>query len=273
MYLFLHMYIISSVSSLVSKQIRNKSFIIRKMNANSATLADPVESMVVKNYNEVLRRMNDVVVERGSSCIRLVAVSKTKSNNDIMELYNSGVRIFGENYVQELIEKSASLPPDISWHFIGHLQSRNVKSLIQKCPNLSVMETVDSEKLASKLQAALASLKVPKVLDIFIQVDTSGEDTKSGIDTSEVIPMLEHLRRNCPNLVLKGFMTIGAPGDLSCFDKLVACREMVAAHLGTRADDFELSMGMSGDFEEAIRRGATSVRVGSVIFGERDYSK
>lgn len=202
--------------------------------------------------------------------VRLVAVSKTKPAEYIQTLYDHGHRDFGENYFQELVEKAELLPKDIRWHFIGHLQSSKSSKLVRAVSNLAMIETVDSMKLATKLQNACESAG-RAALDILIQMDTSNEDTKSGVDMHELIPLAEEINRTCPALRIKGLMTIGAPGDMSCFDKLASARDVLASALGVDKYTLELSMGMSGDFEEAIARGATSVRVGSTIFGPRIY--
>jgi pyridoxal phosphate enzyme (YggS family) len=175
-----------------------------------------------------------------------------------------GCRIFGENYAQELVEKVPQMANDVQWHFIGGLQSNKVNMLVNAFDDLSrlVVETVDKEKLANKLNNAAAG-KGAK-LQIFVQVNTSGEESKSGCDPSEVLQLCQHVVNDCKNLQLMGLMTIGAPGDMSCFDKLVDCQSIVQEKLGI---DLELSMGMSGDYLKAIEKGATSVRVGSTIFG------
>lgn len=229
---------------------------------------------VVHNTNVVQQRIASAIERHGiSTTVRLVAVSKTKPAENIQEIYDQvGHRHFGENYFQELVEKAAVLPQDIHWHFIGHLQSSKASRLIREVPNLFVVETLDSEKLAHKLNNACENVgRSP--LNVFIQVDTSGEETKSGVSNEELIPLVDFIIQKCPKLILKGLMTIGAPGDLSCFGKLVQARKAVAEHLHMEEGDLELSMGMSGDFEEAISTGATSVRVGSTIFGERIYHK
>lgn len=221
----------------------------------------------------VIARIEQAAVNAGRdpNVPRLCAVSKTKPAIAVQELYEAGHRIFGENYVQELVEKSAQLPADISWHFIGSLQSNKVKPLLRDVPSLACVQTVDSAKLALKLNSAVEALaRAP--LDVYLQVDTSGEDTKSGIPPAELGELVQFVSANCPQLRLKGLMTIGAPGDLTCFDRLVECRAEAASLLGIEPDVLELSMGMSGDFEEAVARGATCIRVGSTIFGERDYS-
>ena len=187
-------------------------------------------------------------------------------------LYDAGYRHFGENYFQELVEKSPLLPKDISWHFIGHLQSSKASKLIKDVPNLEMLETLDTSKLASKLNNACES--IGRKLNVLVQVDTSGEDTKSGVSPgTELLELVTFITTTCHNLIFKGLMTIGAPDDTSCFDKLVSCREEVATMLGLDTQELELSMGMSSDYEAAIIKGASSVRVGSVIFGPRIYPK
>ncbi len=172
----------------------------------------------------------------------MVAVSKTKPAVDIMELYNHGHRHFGENYVQELIEKAQTLPTDINWHFIGHLQSGKAKDLIKGVPNLFVIETVDSLKLAQKLNSSLETAQREQQR-IFIQVHTSNEDTKSGVLASEVGNLVAAILESCPLLHIGGLMTIGAPGDYSCFAALVECRANVCSRFGWDIENLELSMG------------------------------
>jgi pyridoxal phosphate enzyme (YggS family) len=139
----------------------------------------------------------------------LVAVSKTKPAESIQELYNAGYRCFGENYFQELVDKAQTLPKDIQWHFIGHLQSSKAAKLVKEVPNLAVLETVDTVKLAGKLNNACeATGRAP--LSVFIQVDTSGEATKSGVDGGEELQeLLRFIRDKCPLLRVTGLMTIG----------------------------------------------------------------
>jgi PLP dependent protein len=207
-----------------------------------------------------------------SSSVELVAVSKTKPKEMIMELYNAGHRHFGENYFQELVEKSVALPKDIIWHFIGHLQSNKANQLVSKVSNLAVVETVDTLKLALKLQNACINAGRDTPLDIYVQVDTSGEDSKSGVLPADVIGFVDNVVKDCSALRVRGLMTIGAPGDLTCFDRLVSCREELSSHLGEDPSTLTLSMGMSGDYVQAIERGSTSVRIGSTIFGARQYA-
>ena len=212
--------------------------------------------------------------ERDGAPPRLVAVSKTKPVELLQAAYDAGQRDFGENYVQELITKAPLLPDDIAWRFIGKLQSNKAKPLVQGVRSLAAVETVDTAKLADRLQTAVAGLEPPRAtsLGVFIQVNTSPwEGSKGGVLAEEVLPLAEHIRAKCPGLQLCGLMTIGAPDDASCFAALRQCRDDLASRLGVSSSDLELSMGMSGDFEVAIAAGSDSVRVGSSIFGQRDY--
>jgi len=229
---------------------------------------------------------------------RLVAVSKTKPVEALREAYDAGVRDFGENYVQELVSKAPQMPSDVRWRFIGKLQSNKAKVLSQarsiRCarphicsaaharsgpppaqvPNLVAVETVDSLKLATRLDSALRALERPEPLAVLVQVNTSPwEGTKGGVLAEEAAELAAAVAADCKSLRVAGLMTIGAAGDTGCFAALAACREAVAARLAVPPESLELSMGMSGDFEEAARSGSTSVRVGSSIFGARDYSK
>jgi len=230
--------------------------------------------IIVGNANEIKQRMSQAALNAGKdiSLVKLVAVSKTKPSSDIMTLYKAGYRSFGENYFQELLDKAAELPEDIQWHFIGHLQSGKANKLVREVKGLHVVETVDTIKLAKKLDAACEAAN-RESLDIYIQVDTSGEDTKSGVPIPEVVALVMEIIESCKRLKVKGLMTIGAPGDFSCFDRLVESRQEVAEAMQIPPESLVLSMGMSGDYCEAIERGAGSVRVGSSIFGARIYAE
>ncbi|CAL6039593.1 Alanine_racemase [Hexamita inflata] len=191
----------------------------------------------------------------------LIAVSKTKPNEAVQEAYDAGQRIFGENYVQELCDKVPALPRDIEWHFIGHLQS-NKSNMIAKLANDNykiVVQTLDSAKLADKLNS---QLKVK--LDVMVEVHTSTESSKSGCSPSEVLALVDHIK-SLPNLNFVGLMTIGDPNDpRSCFKQM---KDLQAQTKGS------LSMGMSGDYKEAVEFGTNFVRIGTAIFGHREYKK
>ncbi|XP_050303866.1 pyridoxal phosphate homeostasis protein [Anthonomus grandis grandis] len=223
-----------------------------------------------------LRRSEEL---RGSDVV-LVAVSKIKPVELIIEAYDEGQRHFGENYVQELYDKATNALiqekcKDIKWHFIGHLQSNKVNKVLA-VPNLHLIETVDSRKRATQLNKNWPNFGGPdSKLNIMLQVNTSGEDVKNGIEPSEVNGLAEFVLKECQNLRLQGLMTIGqygydpAQGPNPDFLSLRKCRDDLCKALNINWKDVGLSMGMSTDFEHAIELGSTSVRVGSSIFGER----
>lgn len=271
-----------SSSSLRTTNSALGQFVSSSSTTNSNNMSiESTDSDVATNLNTVLQNIQSACEDNGRNVeeIRLVAVSKTKPSSLLMDAYKAGQRYFGENYVQELVGKAEELPNDIHWHFIGPLQSNKanllVKSVVPNAASLTV-ETVSTLKLANKLNNAMAAVNEEsdddedKKLSIFIQVNTSGEDTKSGVEPSEVAALCQDIVAKCPLLAIQGLMTIGAPGDYSCFDTLRECRDEVQVALGM--ESLELSMGMSGDYQQAIAQGATNVRVGSTIFGARDYS-
>uniref|UniRef100_A0A1B6HFI3 Pyridoxal phosphate homeostasis protein n=1 Tax=Homalodisca liturata TaxID=320908 RepID=A0A1B6HFI3_9HEMI len=216
---------------------------------------------------------------------RLVAVSKTKPKELIFAAYDYGQRHFGENYIQELVEKSNDPEvlekcKDIKWHFIGNLQSNKIKKIVA-VPGIFVVETVDTEKLATMLDNAWSKQEKPnkEKLNVMVQINTSGEEAKNGAEPAKAVPLSKHVVENCPNLQLMGLMTIGrfdhdlTKGPNPDFQVLLQCREDVCKALNKRPEDLELSMGMSNDFEHAIEVGSTNVRVGTSIFGAREYKK
>ncbi|KAK9301186.1 hypothetical protein QLX08_006286 [Tetragonisca angustula] len=212
---------------------------------------------------------------------RLVAVSKFKPVELIVDAYKAGQRHFGENYVNELVEKGnhssiLEMCTDIRWHFIGHLQRNKINKLLTT-PNLYIIETVDTEKIASALNAAWSKYRTHEnlKLKIMIQVNTSNEQEKSGCERTQVCSLVQHIIDNCTSLEFVGLMTIGMFGydvtkgpnpDFLC---LKECREKVSKELGIDSKKIELSMGMSNDYEHAVELGSTNVRVGTAIFGER----
>jgi pyridoxal phosphate enzyme (YggS family) len=147
----------------------------------------------------------------------LLAASKTKPVEMLQEAYDCGQRIFGENYVDQILEKHSHLPDDIQWHFIGHLQSNKVKKLIE-VPNLAVIETIDSQKLAQKVNSECDKRK--RDLGVFIQVLSSDEDTKNGIPLAEAPKLAEFIIKDCPNLKLKGLMSMGKLHDHEGFRQM-----------------------------------------------------
>lgn len=227
----------------------------------------------IKENLRNIRHSVDTICNKFSiqHAVRLVAVSKTKPVEDLMEAYYEGQRHFGENYVDELVSKAKEIPSDVMWHFIGHLQSNKAK-LIAGIPNLYCVETVDSQKLAQKLNTTRQSAGLPP-LRVFVQVNTSGEGSKSGTESDSCISLARFIIERCPSLSFSGLMTIGMPGETNDFKILHDLRDSLCISLSLDKSLIELSMGMSSDYEQAIYEGSTNIRVGSTIFGERVYSK
>ena len=220
-----------------------------------------------KNYKEIL-------AELGSKA-KLVAVSKTKSAADITELYNLGHRDFGENYVQELVDKYAALPTDIQWHFIGHLQSNKVKFIV---PFISLIHGVDSFRLLQEINKQ--GQKNNRTINCLLQVHIAKEETKFGLSEEELSGLIVQVNTNekeLSNVNISGLMGMASFTDdmekvrsefrylKSLFDK--------HSKLETQNSKLTiLSMGMSADYKIAIEEGSNMVRIGSLIFGERNYS-
>jgi pyridoxal phosphate enzyme (YggS family) len=205
--------------------------------------------------------------------VQLIAVSKTKPNEDIQVLYDLGHRNFGENYVQELVEKQAILPNDINWHFIGHLQSNKVKYI---APFVYMIHGVDSEKLLQEINKQ--ALKQNRIIDCLLQVHIATEETKFGFDGPALHELLLSQRlANYTNVRIRGLMGMASFSDnqqllnqeftllKTYFDK---------AKMAFPNGQFDtLSMGMSSDYALAISKGSNMVRIGSLLFGARNYTK
>ena len=221
---------------------------------------------ITENLNKINSHIESLKQSFGIPySIQLLAVSKLQPVEKILEAYNAGHKDFAENYVDELVEKASLLPLDIKWHMIGHIQSNKCKKLLS-IQNLESIHSVDSLSLATKINKILEN-KGPK--NIFLQVNTSGENSKSGINPADVVEFANFIKEKCNNLRLAGFMTIGEAGNSNDFVVLKEARKRFTDSIGANELDFGLSMGMSGDFEEAIIQGSTCIRVGSSIFGER----
>jgi pyridoxal phosphate enzyme (YggS family) len=199
---------------------------------------------------------------------QLIAVSKTKPCSDIQAYYDLGQRDFGENYVQEFLEKVPQLPSHIRWHFIGHLQRNKVRQIL---PHVYLIHGVDSERLLSEIQkeAAKANLKIKVLLQVFV----AQEETKFGFDQAEFSELLSNLDQ-WPNVDIMGVMGMSSLTEnttqiRSEFQQLKQASQQL---LAVKSDATQLSMGMSGDYTIALEEGSTMVRIGSVLFGARDYS-
>ena len=230
--------------------------------------------MLTDNLTAVRRSIEDTCKNCGRSAddITLVAVSKTKPVSDIMELYEAGWRDFGENYVQELREKHDQLPPDIRWHMIGHLQRNKIKYI---APYVAMIHAVDSLSLAEAINKEAA--KCSRIIPVMIEVNVGGEPTKYGVSPEEA-PALAEAVMKLPNLAYRGLMT-SAPffddpeKDRVFFRQLKELGVDIIRKNLNNEKDAGLSMGMSNDYRIAIEEGATIVRVGTSIFGERHYTK
>ena len=229
--------------------------------------------MLVNNYNDVLNKVHAScnAANRNIDDVTLIAVSKTKPSSDIKTLYDAGVRDFGENKVQELTTKYEELPKDIRWHLIGHLQTNKVKYIVDK---VHLIHSVDSVKLAKEIEKEAAKKDI--IVNILVQVNVANEDTKFGLDNNEVLQIIEEISV-LPHIKIKGLMTIAPFVDdgeenRKYFNQLKQLSvDIKAKNIDNVCMDM-LSMGMSGDFETAIEEGATHVRVGTSIFGVRNYA-
>lgn len=205
---------------------------------------------------------------------RLVAVSKTKPVSDLQQAYDAGQRIFGENKAQEMRDKCAVLPKDIEWHFIGHLQINKVKYVV---PIATLIHSVDSFRLLCEINRL--AIRHEKVMDCLLQIKISDEETKYGFDEEELEALLESDEfKMLENVRICGLMGIGSVTDdlnqtRKEFRHLSDLFKHIKARYYEKEESFcELSMGMSHDFRIAVEEGSTFVRIGSSIFGLRDYA-
>lgn len=215
-------------------------------------------------------RKSAIDCQRDPQSIRLVAVSKTMSTKRVKEAIDAGVEILGENYIQEAREKIDRLSSyPVSWHFIGHLQTNKAKYAVRL---FDLIHSVDSFKLAVELNKQ--AKKIGKVQDILIQINVGQEVSKSGASPKEAFDLVKNIGR-LENLCLRGLMTMppffNAPQKVRpYFSSLCDLRDRIKAVMPTSVPVNELSMGMTGDFEVAIEEGATLLRIGTAIFGERN---
>lgn len=229
--------------------------------------------MIKENLEEVEKRIQTACERAGRKReeITLIAVSKTKPIEDLKEAYDLGVRIFGENKVQELTEKYEALPEDIQWHMIGHLQTNKVKYIVDKA---ALIHSVDSLKLAETIEKEAA--KKDCIANILIEVNVAQEETKFGVHSDEVIPLIEKIAL-LPHVRIQGLMTI-APFVENSEENRTIFRSLQKLSVDIMQKNIDnvnvsiLSMGMTNDYEVAIEEGATMIRVGTGIFGARNYS-
>lgn len=209
---------------------------------------------------------------RNGDDILLVAVTKTRPPEDLNAAIDAGITDIGENKVQEIMDKYEHVKP-VRWHLIGHLQTNKVKYIIDK---VSMIHSVDSIKLADEIQKRAKQHDL--TMDILIQVNSAEEESKFGITTDETEGMINYILESCPNIRLRGLMCIAPfeenPDDVRVFFAQVKEQYDRFSKIEHERLDFKyLSMGMSHDFEVAIEEGSNLIRVGTAIFGARDYSK
>ena len=231
------------------------------------------ESTIKNNYENVLQRVKDACVRsnREVNDVTLIAVSKTKPVEMLQEVYDCGCRDFGENKVQEIMDKYEQLPSDIRWHMIGHLQTNKVKYIVDK---VYMIHSVDSVKLAKEISKEARKKGV--VVKILLEVNVAKEESKFGIMPETVNEFYKEVV-DLPGLEVCGLMTIApyvedAELNRQHFVKLNQLMIDIAQEKTDNISVGELSMGMTGDYEVAIEEGATFVRVGTGIFGERNYN-
>ena len=230
------------------------------------------EAMLTENVIEVEKNIQAACDRAGRSReeVRLIAVSKTKPVSDIEEVLTTGILDYGENKVQELSDKYDVLPKNIRWHMIGHLQRNKVKYLIGKTV---LIHSVDSLRLAEQIEHEAA--KADTIMNVLIEVNVAGEESKFGTTCNEAIELVRAVAA-LKHVKIKGLMTIAPftdnPEDNRIyFKKLKQLSVDIKSKNIDNVDMDELSMGMTGDYEVAIEEGATMVRVGTGIFGERNY--
>lgn len=229
--------------------------------------------MLKENYESVEGKVTAACERAGRKRdeVTLIAVSKTKPVTMLQEIYDLGVRDFGENKVQELCNKEAVLPSDIRWHMIGHLQRNKVKQVIDKA---CLIHSVDSYRLAQEI--SVQAQKKGITVSILVEVNIANEETKFGISSEDTILLVEEIAQ-LPKLKIAGLMTI-APYVVDAEENRLYFRQIKQLSVDIKNKNIDnvsmdiLSMGMTGDYEVAIEEGATMVRVGTGIFGARNYN-
>lgn len=228
--------------------------------------------MLKENLAEVQSRVEQACKRAGRDVaeVTLIAVSKTKPVTDLQEIYNAGVRDFGENKVQEMGDKMEKMPKDINWHMIGHLQRNKVKYIVG---NVALIHSVDSYRLAEEIN--IQAKKKGIVVPILVEVNIADETTKFGVSKEDAMELVRQIA-SLDALSIKGLMTI-APYVVDPEENRAYFRKIKELSVDIDNQNIDnvsmdiLSMGMTGDFEVAIEEGATMVRVGTGIFGKRDY--
>lgn len=218
------------------------------------------ETELVNNYRKILHDLPQHV--------QLVAVSKTHPPEVIQQVYDAGQRVFGENKVQELTEKAPKLPSDIQWHLIGHLQTNKVKYIAQF---IDTIQSVDSEKIL--LEISRQAAKYNRTIKVYLQIKIAAEETKYGLTKQEAQQLFrQYMEGNYPNIEISGLMGMASfTNDTDQIKTEFNSLKEIFDEFSLMKQLQTLSMGMSGDYQMAIACGSNSVRVGSAIFGSRQY--
>ncbi len=232
--------------------------------------------MIWEQYLEIEAKMKEALAAAGrpANSARLLAVSKTHPLEAVEELAAHSVKAFGENKVQELCAKQEATQYDLEWHLIGHLQRNKVRQLLKH--NVAMIHSVDSDRLALEIEKEAA--KLDKNVDVLVEINIGNEESKSGCEPDQAAELVRLIAQSCPHLAVKGLMCV-APEMESMdavrpyFAHMRQLKDEIAALNLPGVEMKELSMGMTGDFPVAIAEGATIIRVGTAIFGKRDYSK
>ena len=229
--------------------------------------------MIAEKLAVVQENINKACKNAGRSPkeVTLISVSKTKPVEMLQEAYDAGARVFGENKVQEIMDKYDQLPSDIEWHMIGHLQRNKVKYIVDK---VAMIHSVDSFRLAETIEKEAAKKNV--TVPILIEVNVAQEESKYGLKPEEVLPFIEEIA-DFSHIQIKGLMTIApyvenAEENREIFRELKKLSVDIAAKNINNVTMSVLSMGMTGDYMVAVQEGATMVRVGTGIFGARNYA-
>ena len=237
-------------------------------------MEETIQSMeLAQNYKTVKENVTKACEQAGRSEqeVTLLAVSKTKPVDMLMDVYRAGARDFGENKVQELVDKIPQMPSDVRWHMIGHLQRNKVRQVVGKA---ALIQSIGSEALLREVEKEAARQQL--VQDILLEVNIGGEEAKSGFAPEET-EAAAVLARELPHVRVRGLMTI-PPVETVPHGNLVYFEKMHRLYVDINGKIYDnkleyISMGMSGDFADAIRAGSNMVRVGTAIFGARDYTK
>ena len=229
--------------------------------------------MISDNLRTVEENINAACGRSGRNRgdVKLIAVSKTKPVEMLREAYDLGCRDFGENKVQELLDKYDKLPGDVRWHMIGHLQRNKVKYIVDK---VYMIHSVDSMRLAEEISKEAVKKNV--TVSVLVEINVAGEESKFGTSVNEAVSLVEDISK-LPNIVVKGLMTIAPYVENSEENRLyfAKLKQIYVDIIHKNIDNVfmeELSMGMTGDYEVAIEEGTTYIRVGTGIFGERQYT-